>query len=66
MCMKEIKLKSCPFCGGVSYISVTPFNHPHIDCHHDKKCKMRPDTWLISSLPLKKQIKAWNMRYDNE
>lgn len=64
--MKNIKLESCPFCGGTAYISVTPFNHPHIDCHHNKKCKMRPDTWLLSALPLKKQIKVWNRRHDNE
>ena len=62
--LKDIELKPCPFCGGIAYISLHPFNHPHIDCHHSKKCKMRSDTWLLSALPLKKQIKAWNMRSD--
>lgn len=62
--MSEIKLKPCPFCGGEAYISTVL--KPHIDCFHTKKCKMRPDTWLLSSESLKKQIKAWNRRADNE
>ena len=62
--MSEIKLKPCPFCGGEAYISMVL--KPHIDCFHTKKCKMRPDTWLLSSESLKKQIKAWNRRAGNE
>lgn len=31
-----------------------------------RRCLMRPDTWLLSSQSLKKQIKAWNMRGKNE
>ena len=62
--LSEIKLKPCPFCGGEAYISMVL--KPHIDCFHTKKCKMRPDTWLLSSESLKKQIKAWNRRADYE
>lgn len=57
----KIHLEPCPYCGGRAYIDVL-FDKPYINAHHSKKCKMRPDTWLLSSEPLKKQIKAWNKR----
>ena len=62
--MKEnatIHLEPCPFCGGEAYIS-TIFDKPHIRAFHSKKCAVSPDTFLMSNIPLKKQINAWNMR----
>lgn len=61
----KICLNPCPYCGGKAYIDVFPTGTPYINAHHTKKCKMRPDTWLLSAKPLKKQIKAWNMREMN-
>ena len=54
-------LKSCPFCGGKAFIT-TSFDKPYIDAFHTKKCLINPDTFLISSKSLNKQIKAWNRR----
>lgn len=54
----------CPFCGGKAYIDFC-YNQPYINCFHLKTC-LRPDTWLISSLPINKQIEKWNMRAKNE
>lgn len=59
--MKLPELKPCPYCGGSAYIDILQGNQ-YINAHHSKKCLMRPDTWLMSSNPLTKQIKAWNMR----
>ncbi len=59
------ELKPCPFCGGEAEIRevlgklyVHPIHKPH--------CIIKPDTWLQSSLPIKKQIKAWNRRVGND
>lgn len=60
------ELKPCPFCGGEAYIRLQPYKQIHIDCRHSKKCVMQPDTWLISDMPIKKQINAWNRRVDDE
>ena len=64
MNMDYVDIKPCPFCGGRSYIDVV-FNQPFVNAHHTKKCKIRPNTWLQARLPLKKQIKAWNLRYED-
>lgn len=55
------KIKECPYCGGHAFIDIQ-MDTPYINAYHAKKCLMKPDTWLISSEPLTKQIKAWNMR----
>ena len=55
------ELKPCPFCGGEAYIRIL-MGSKYIDCHHSKECAMMTNSWLISSKPLKKQIKAWNRR----
>ena len=55
------KLKPCPFCGGEAVIA-TDLGKKYIQPMHRKKCIVRPDTWLQSSMPIKKQIKAWNRR----
>ena len=62
--LSKIKLKPCPFCGGEAYISMQL--RPHIECFHKRSCRMQHNTWLISLEPLKKQIKAWNMRTSND
>ena len=59
------ELKPCPFCGGEAVIRVNMGNE-YIRPIHKKTCVIKPDTWLQSSLPIKKQIKAWNRRVDNE
>lgn len=61
MGLKLPDLKPCPYCGGSAYIDVL-MGKQFLSAHHSKKCLMRPDTWLLSSESLKKQIKAWNMR----
>lgn len=58
------KLKPCPFCGGESIIRAQ-MGHLYISPIHKKKCVIKPDTWLQSSLPIEKQIKAWNRRADD-
>lgn len=58
-------LAPCPFCGGESVISFL-FERPYITPIHTKRCKIKCDTWLISHLPIKKQIKHWNRRYQGE
>lgn len=63
MGLKIPDLKPCPYCGGSAYIDIL-MNHQYIKAHHSKKCLMKPDTWFMSSEPLSKQVKAWNMRKD--
>lgn len=58
--LSNITLLPCPFCGGEAYISM--HLKPHIECFHKRNCKIRPNTWLMSSYSLRKQIKAWNQR----
>lgn len=61
--MKE--LKPCPFCGGKAYID--NFGGLHIKAMHDKKCLVRPNTFLLThTKSIKAQIKAWNRRDDDE
>lgn len=57
--------KPCPFCGGDAYIDVL-MGTMHVRAHHKRSCKMRPDTWLLSSYPIEKQIKYWNRRHKKE
>ena len=59
------KLENCPFCGGRAYIDT--FGGLHIDAFHKKNCIVQPSTFLsIHSANIKKQIKAWNRRADND
>lgn len=58
------ELKPCPFCGGEAVIRVL-FGKMYICPIHKPNCVLKPDTWLQSTLPIKKQIKAWNRRVDN-
>jgi hypothetical protein len=60
----ETKLKPCPFCGGEAIIRVL-MGKMYICPIHKRNCLLRPDTWLQSSYPIQKQIKAWNRRFDN-
>ena len=55
------ELKPCPFCGGEAVIRVL-MGHEYIRPIHKKNCVIEPSTWLNSSLPIKKQIAAWNRR----
>ena len=44
------------FVGGVRSVYIRPY--------HKRTCNMKYlDTWLISSMPIEKQIKTWNKRY---
>jgi hypothetical protein len=58
------KLRECPFCGGEAVIRVL-MGHSYIYPMHKKSCVIKPDTWLQSSKPINKQIKAWNRRVNN-
>ena len=63
--MSNMKLKPCPFCGGEAII-LRLLEAKYIGAIHEKSCKMRPDTWLLSDKSLNTQIKAWNQRvYDD-
>lgn len=59
MTIKE--LKPCPFCNGEAVIRVI-LGKPCIMPIHKKWCRIRCDTWLISSEPIEKQVKIWNGR----
>ena len=56
-----MELKPCPFCGGEAVIRVL-MEKEYICPIHKRSCFIQPDTWLQSSLPIKKQIKVWNTR----
>ena len=58
------ELKPCPFCGGEAVIRVL-MGKMYICPIHKRNCLSRPDTWLLSSYPIQKQIKVWNRRVDN-
>ena len=58
------ELKPCPFCGGQSVIKAQ-MGKFYISPIHRKGCVIEPCTWLQSSLPIKKQIKAWNRRVED-
>ena len=60
-----MELKPCPFCGGESVIRVL-MGKEYIRPIHKNNCVLNIDTWLQSSLPIKKQIKAWNTRFENK
>ena len=60
-----MELKPCPFCGGEAVIRVW-MGKEYIRPIHKNNCVMNIDTWLQSSLPIKKQIKAWNTRFENK
>lgn len=57
----KLTVKACPYCGGVAYIS-TMMGKAYIKANHTKKCRIEPDTWLMSEEPITKQVKAWNRR----
>lgn len=59
------ELKSCPFCGGEAVIRVL-MGKGYICPIHKNSCIIKPDTWLQSNFPIKKQIKAWNTRTPKE
>lgn len=59
------ELKPCPFCGGRAVIC-EQVGHFYINPIHRKKCVIKPDTWLISSKPIEKQLEAWNRRSNDE
>lgn len=59
------ELKPCPFCGGEAVIRVLGGNK-YICPIHKKSCVIKPNTWLQSSLPIKKQIQAWNRRVEHD
>lgn len=59
------ELLPCPFCGGEAVIRVLG-GKEYIRPIHKKSCVIKPDTWLQSSLPIKKQIQAWNRRVEND
>lgn len=63
--MGNLQLKCCPYCNGEAYIKYI-FGYAYIDAFHSKKCKMKPNTWLLANYSLKKQAKAWNMRPKNQ
>ena len=58
------ELKPCPFCGGEAVIRVL-MGKEYIRPIHEKNCVIKIDTWLQSSLPIKKQIRAWNRRAED-
>ena len=58
------ELKPCPFCGGEAVIRVL-MGKEYILPIHKKNCVIKIDTWLQSSLPIKKQIQAWNRRAED-
>lgn len=57
------ELKPCPHCGGDATIQ-EQMDRLYIEAKHTKNCILRPNTWLISALPITKQIEAWNRRAD--
>lgn len=58
---KPSKLKPCPYCGGEAFVKEL-LGHQYIECKHKSRCLIAPNTWLQSSQPLRKQIRAWNRR----
>ena len=61
-----IELKPCPFYGGKAYIDTFGGNM-YIDAFHKRNCIVKPDTFLCAhSMPIKKQIKAWNSRGETD
>lgn len=59
------ELKPCPFCGGEAVIRVLGGSE-YICPIHKRGCVIKPNTWLQSNLPIKKQIQAWNRRVEND
>lgn len=62
----KLILLPCAYCGGNAFITTGIDDTPYISAFHTAKCEMKPDTWLLSDKPLKKQIEAWNRRVSDE
>lgn len=61
----EVKLKSCPFCGGRAYIaSWGNLEAIYIDVEHKPDCGCRVNGWMNSNLHITEQIKLWNQRFE--
>lgn len=60
------EIKPCPFCGGSGTIKCGMDGRLYISAEHKKDCFVHPDTWLMSTESLKKQLKAWNLRPKKE
>jgi len=61
--MDEIKLKSCPFCGGIPDLWQEEHGYWYIDCNH-KYCKIKPEI-TIQKLEKNEAISIWNTRFPN-
>ena len=59
--MSEIKLKSCPFCGGKAEIHRTSGDEYYVDCSLENGfCHAIPRTWDYSTP--EEAVEAWNRR----
>lgn len=60
--MSEIKLKPCPFCGGIASLrTVDITGHYFVDCDVTKGfCEVMPSTWEYETK--EEAIEAWNRR----
>lgn len=58
------ELKPCPFCGGEAII-LCRLGKLFVTARHKENCAIKPDTWLMNTKLIGKQIKAWNRRADN-
>ena len=63
--MNSLKIKPCPFCGGLPDIRYS-FDTLLIECTN-KKCKLQPSTFMyVHTNNAEKLIKIWNKRKDLE
>ena len=60
---RQGEARPCPYCGARAQVREL-MDREYVDCNHEPWC-LGPNTWMISSQPLFRQLRAWNRRAED-